>query len=405
MVLTVKKVTFSNGLTVLYQHKKSKSVAVEVMVKVGSNYETDSERGISHLIEHLLFEGTSKRPSGKEIANEIEKLGGDFNAYTSNYKTCYYVKVLNKHFVKSIDVLSDILFNPLFREKDFVRERGVVLKEIDMIYDDPRYYQWILFQKTLFKKHPCKYPSYGDKKKLMKLSIEDVKRFYERYYPPSNMIISIVGDIKNWKKEIDGKFSVENKGKKQKYKTVKEPDLKINRIIKEKRTTRNSFMVLGFKTIPRKNKDSYVLDVIQGILGRGQSGKMFNELRGKRGLAYEVGTENVSGLDYGYFSIFTSIDKKNVESVKKIILEQMKLLEKITDKEVYESKTYIEGSFYLELEDSQKQADQILFWEQQGDANLINKYIQKIKKVKSVDIQRVVKKYFNKYSLVIIEGK
>ena len=405
LIIEMKRIILPNGLTILYQYKDSKSIAIEIMVKVGSNYENDNERGIAHLIEHLLFEGTKKRSNGKEIANEIEKIGGDFNAFTSNYKTNYYVKVLNKHFGRAADVLSDILFDPLFRKKDFVREREVVLKEIDMIYDDPRFYQWVLFHNNLFKKHRCKYPSYGDKKILMNSSLDDVKKFYNSYYHPNNMVISIVGGVKNWEKIITKKFGDKQNKKTPHLKKIKEPLQIKNKTNKQKRNIRNTFLILGYKTVQRKHKDSYVLDIIQAVLGRGQSGKIFHELRGKKGLAYEVGTETVSGLDYGYFAIFASIKKKNILTAKKTILQELLNLNELTDQDLKDAKTYIEGSYYMDLEDNQKMANQLLFWEQQGDVHLINSYIRNIKKIQLRDIRRVIKKYFNHYTLCVIEGK
>src|SRR3989338_4535568 len=157
----MKKYKLKNGITLLYEKKPSKSAAVEIMVKVGSNYEDKRIRGISYFIEHMLFEGTKKRKTSLEISNEIEKLGGEMNAYTSNEVTAFFVKVLGKHFEKALDVLSDIIQNPLFDEKMVDKERKVLLKEINMVTDEPRFHQWILFTKTLFKKHPAKHPTYG----------------------------------------------------------------------------------------------------------------------------------------------------------------------------------------------------------------------------------------------------
>ena len=123
----MKKVVLKNGLTVLYYPKKSNSVVVEVMINVGSCHEKSEERGISHFLEHILFEGTTKRATNKEISNEIERIGGDFNAYTSTGKTCFYAKVLKKHFTIAVDVLADILQNPLLREEDIKKEKNVII--------------------------------------------------------------------------------------------------------------------------------------------------------------------------------------------------------------------------------------------------------------------------------------
>lgn len=400
----MQKIKLKNGLTIIYKENEGNSVAVEVLVKVGSNNETIDEKGISHFIEHMAFEGTKKRKDGREIANEIEKIGGELNAYTSNEKTCFYIKVLSKHFDKALDVLSDILQNPLMRDKDIDKEKKVVTKEIDLVNDEPRFYQWVLFERNLFEKHPTKFPTYGSKKVIENLNKKKVSDYYNKYYIPNNMVISIVGKIKDWKKKVEEKF-IFGKGNEVKELKVKEPISKKNIIKKEKRKITNSYLVLGFKTVIRTHPDSYVLDVINGILGRGQSGRMFNEIRGKRGLAYEVGTQHAAEKNYGYFAIYSSTDKNKIGLVKKLILEQLNKLKTISSNDLKESKEYIEGSYLLEMEDNQKLADGLLFWEQIGDANLVNEFLKKIKQVTINDVKRVVNKYFKNYCLTIVEGK
>jgi predicted Zn-dependent peptidase len=400
----MRKVTLKNGLTVIYEPRKSNVVAIEVLIKVGSSNEKENERGISHFIEHMLFEGTKKRPTNKDIANEIEKIGGDLNAYTSNERTCFYIKVLKKHFDIALDVLADILQNPLFNEKEIEKEKNVVCKEIDLVNDEPRYYQWILFQKNLFEKHPTKYPTYGKKKIVKGLTLEKIKSYYEQNYIPNNMVISIVGDIKDWKHKIEGAFSFKEKRKVKGLKFV-EPPAKRNKTVKEKRNIANTYLILGYKTVPAKHKDSAILEVIDGVLGRGQSGKMFNEIRGKRGLAYDVGTQHVSEIDYGYFSVYCSIDKENINLVKKLMLEQLKEVKNITEEELKEAKTYIEGTYFLELEDSQKLADNLALWEQVKDVSEMKNFIERVKRVNLKDVKMAVEKYFKNYTLAIVEGK
>ena len=400
----MKKVVLSNGLTVIYYPKKSNSVVVEVMVKVGSCHEKSEERGISHFLEHILFEGTKKRASNKEISNEIERIGGDFNTYTSTGKTCFYTKVLKKHFSIAVDVLADILQNPLLREEDIKKEKNVVLKEITMIYDEPRYHQWILMQQNLFEKHPCKYPTYGDVKVIKSLDQRKVLGFFTKYYVPNNMVVSIVGDAPKWKKEIE-KYFVFKKGKLQKTTFPAEPILKKNKKVFLKKNIFNTHLVLGFKTVSRAHPDSYVLDVINGILGRGQSGKMFTEIRSKRGLGYDVGTQVMSDNNFGYFAAYAIIDKKNIALVTDLMLEEIRRLNNIALEEVKEAQDFIEGDYLLEIEDTQKVADQILFWEQVKDAALMGEYLKKIKKVTVNDVKRVAEKYFKHYTQVVLEGK
>lgn len=393
-----------NGLTIIFEPKKGKAVVVELMAKVGSNDESVDERGISHFIEHMLFEGTKKRPSNRELTNEIEKIGGELNAYTSNERTCFYIKVLKKHFPRAIEILSDLIQNSLFREKDIEKEKNIVLKEIDLVNDEPRYYQWLLLQRNLFEKHPAKYPTYGEKKVIRQLNREKILKYFHNYYQPENLVISVVGNVSGWQKLIKEKFVFGGR-KNNIKKKVNEPPARKTRIIKEKKDVSNSYAVLGFKTVARNHPDSYVLEVINGILGRGQSGKMFTEIRTNHGLAYDVGTQNISEATYGYFAIYVCMEKQNLTLVKKMILEEIEKLKKVSENDLKEAKTYLEGDYYLELEDGQKMADQILFWHQVKDAGFLRQFIPKIKGVAGKDIKRVIDKYFNHYTLSVIEGK
>lgn len=400
----MEKVLLPNGLTVIFEKRKGNSVVVNVMIKVGSNSENKSEKGLSHFMEHILFEGTEKRPTNKDISNEIEKIGGDFNAYTSNEKTCFYVKVLKKHFSIAVEVLADILQHSLLQEKDIAKEKKVVLKEIDMIYDEPRYFQWVLLQENLFEKHPCRYPTYGTKKSINSLTRKKIVDFYNKYYLPNNMVISIVGDVTGWKKEIEKNFSFK-KGALPTSAPVNEPVALRKKIKKRKMNIANTYLVLGFKAVPRNHPDSYTLDVINGILGRGQSGRMFTEIRSKRGLAYDVGTQSVVEKSFGYFAAYATIDKKNIDLVQKLILTELSRLKSVTETDLSEAKDFIEGDYLLGLEEAQKASDQLLFWELVKEAKLMERYIKKIRTISIAEVKRVAQKYFKNYTMVVLEGK
>jgi len=165
-------------------------------------------------------------------------------------------------------------------------------------------------------------------------------------------------------------------------------------------------MVLGYKTVNRKEKDSYVLDIIKAVLGRGQSGKLFIEIRNKRGLAYQVGVNNDHESDYGVFAVYTNLDKKNIEKAIKIIFEQFSKLQKISKKELEEAKTYIEGHHALLTEDNFHKADDMAFWELIKDAALSESYSGNIRKVTLKDVKQVAKKYLNEnYTFIVIEQK
>ncbi len=400
------KYTLSNGIKLIFEKNSSKSVAIEVMFKVGSNYENKKINGISHFLEHMLFEGTKNRTSSREIANEIEKYGAEFNAYTSLDRTAFFIKIINKKFEKALDILSDMVADSLFDKKKIEKEKQVILKEINMVTDDPKQHQWILFQKNLFEKHPAKNPTYGTIKAVKNLNRNLILNYCNKYYIPNNMVISVVGNVNNVKEKIEKYFGNLKKRKFITRKEIKEPlQTKIKKFV-EKRKTQSSYILFGYKTMPRTNKDSYVLDIIASILGKGQSGWLFDEIRNKRGLAYQVGVQSENEKDYGYFAVFANLDKKNIEKSKEIILQQFKKLNNINKKELNEAKTFIEGNYALNMEDNFQAADKLAFWETISSASLANTYIKNIKKVKISDVKRVAKKYLTKnYTLIVIEQK
>lgn len=400
----MEKYRLKNGTTIIFEKNSSKSVAVEVIFKVGSNDESKEISGISHFLEHMLFEGTKKRKNSRKIASEIEKYGAEFNAYTSNDRTAFFIKIINKRFEKALDILSDMVANPLFANKFIKKEKDVIQKEINMVTDDPRQHQWILFQKNLFEKHPAKNPTYGTVKTIKYLNRNIIADYFENHYSPNNMIISVVGNVDNVKNKINRYFGKLKPKKIISRKKIKEPlQAKIKKFV-EKRKIFNSYMVLGYKTIPRMDKESYVLDVITAILGRGQSGWIFDEIRNKRGLAYQVSVHSEHESDYGYFAVVIGLDKKNIEKAKKLILQQFRKLEKTSNKELEEAKTYIEGNHTLTLEDNFHAADNLAFWETIKDASLSKHFINKMKKVNLSDIKRVSRRFLNdKYTLVVVE--
>lgn len=399
----MKKITLKNGITLIVEKRKTKSVTIQVMVKAGSNYENEKIAGISHFIEHMIFEGTKNRTT-MEIANEIESLGGEINAATSNERTMYYVTILKKYFDIAVDVLADMMQNPLFDEKTIEKERGVVLDEVNMVVDDPKRYQWILFQKTLYKNHPAKNPVYGTAEAIKTISKQDMLDYYEKYYKPNNMIISVVGNVKDVEQKIEEKFTFQPKetGKREK---IQEPELEKTGTLVETRDILQSYMMIGYKTVQRIHEDSYVIDVIRAILGRGQSSRLFDEIRAKRGLAYSLGVVHDPETDYGWMAVYVGTDKKNIETIKEIILKEVNNLKKIKNKEIKDAKKFIEGNYYLENEDNHSMADNLAGWESVGDLAGAEEYIKRIKKVTKQDIKRVVEKYMKNYVYVGIEQK
>lgn len=399
----IKTYKLSNGMKIIHIPKKVKGVFVSMNVKIGSNYENPKIRGISHFLEHMMFEGTKTRTT-KEISKEIEDVGGLMNAATSNERTYYYIYLMKKYFVRALDVLSDMIKNPKFGEKEFNKERKIVLDELHMTKDDPKVYQWDLFMSKLFKKHPARHPIIGYKRTVSKIKHKDIVNFYKKYYVPSNMALIVVGNVPHLISKVKkyfGDFSDKKINIKRHFKEV--GNVKQTKFT-EKQELKDSYILLGYKTCPAGSKDSYVLEVIQSILGRGQSARLFDEFRIKRGIGYIVSAHNDVNKDFGLFAVNVSTNKKNLKLCEDLINQVLKL-EGLTSRELKDAKDFIEGHFLLKMEDSRDLGDWIGFWDL-IDLKKSSTYLKNIKKVTIKDVKRVVNKYFtDKYTMVVLEQR
>jgi predicted Zn-dependent peptidase len=314
------------------------------------------------------------------------------------------VKLPVKHFEKGVDILSDMISSPLFSKKTLEKERQVILKEINIFNDESRYYQWILFEQNLFSNHPARHPVYGTRKDVAGVSREAMLSYYHKHYCGENIIISIVGDISRARQMIERYFSSIPRGKRF-SKTFSSSPLSRSKMVREKRILNNSYMVLGFPSVSRLHPDSYVLDIIQAILGRGQSGRIFDEIRNKRGLAYEVGVNHTPATDYGYFAIYLSADKAMFPLIKKLINKELSALSSVSKEAIWDALTYTEGRHILENEDTHHRADELAFWELMGDLNLSSAYLARLKTVTPSAIKRVSEKYFTRSVTAVVEQK
>jgi len=396
----MEKIKFKNGLRVIHQKNNSNLVTINIAVIVGSINETNKTKGISHFIEHMLFEGTKNR-SAEKITAEIEQFGGEINAYTSNEKTNYYIKIHKKHFEKSLEILSDMIINPSFDTMAIKKEKGVVLEEINMDNDEPKNYQWTLFQKSLFTKS-FGYEIYGTKETLLSLSKKQLENFHKKFYTPNNIIITIVGDIKNHKNLIKKYFKFNNKSIIKKRILCKA--VKSQQIIKEKKKNISlNYLIIGYNTSSRLKRESYILDIIQSILSKGQSGRLFVEIRTKRGLTYSVGICHHSAPQYGFFAFYTSAEKSKIEIIEKIYFEELNKLTNVKTKDINDAKSYIEGQLALRDEDSQDLADSISLFEECGNLNKFKTYIKEIKSITKEEIITMSKKLINSnYTKVLL---
>lgn len=349
------KTTLDNGLRVMTADMPyTRAVSLCAFIGVGSRYEADAEAGISHFIEHLLFRGTEKRPTPKEISEAIEGVGGIINAGTDKELTVYWCKVAQPHFSLALDVISDILLHSKLEMADIEKERQIITEEINMGMDSPAQRVDLLIDELLWPNHPMGRDIAGNKESVASISRDMIVDYLTHKYLPSNAVVAIAGDIKHQEmadavNQALGKWS--NRLPPPTYLAYKEqpsPQVSI-----EKRDTEQAHLCLGLPGLSILHPKRFTLDLLNVILGEGMSSRLFTEIRDKLGLAYSIQSFVDHFLDSGSITIYAGVEPKNLRAAIEAILEQLSLLrESIPESELAKAKELAKGRLLLRVEDS-----------------------------------------------------
>ncbi len=409
-----KTIKLSNNLEIIAAPIKStKTITVLVMVATGSRFENKQISGISHFLEHMFFKGTVNRPTTLEISSELDRVGGEFNAFTGKEYTGYFVKVEASQLELALDILSDILLNSKFESDEIEREKGVIIEELNMYLDNPLIYIEDLFEECLYGDTPAGRDTIGTKETILKLNRKKLLAYANSQYSSDKIIISLAGGFKpsavKLIKKYFSKFSKKNYQKKLK---TNDKQNKANLHLFYKKTDQ-AHLSLGVRTFSFNHPDELVVKLISIILGGTMSSRLFTELREKRGLAYYVRTNNEPYTDSGYLTTQAGVPiNKLSEAIKIILSEYKKLTEKlISAEELNRVKQCLIGRTTLNLESSDSLANwyarqAILFKEQNKKDKVLTpeKYYNQIKKIGVKDIRRVAKEIFvnNKLNLAVI---
>lgn len=344
--------TLKNGLTIIGEEiPYLKSITLGVWINAGSRIEDKKVSGVSHFIEHMMFKGTKNRTS-KEIASEIDNLGGQINAFTSKECTCYYVKLLDEHIDYGIDILSDMLLNSLFDKSDIEKERLVILEELKMYEDSPEDLAYDLLIENIYENSDLGMNIIGTKESLFDINQEEMLKYFNKYYVPNNSVISIAGNF-NFDEMVE---KLEDKFKDWERKDV---SVEINPVdfkscfIAKNKDTEQVNLSICLKSIPMGNAEElYALAVINNVFGGSISSRLFQKIREEKGLVYSIFSSQSAYRECGEFSIFASMSNENLEEVYELIIEEIKTIRKnyLTEKEIKDSKEQLKGSYILGLE-------------------------------------------------------
>ncbi len=328
------------------------SVCIGLWVTTGSRDEKESENGISHFIEHVLFKGT-KRRSAQEIARTIDSVGGSMNGFTGRESTCFYARVLDRHLDLAVDLLSDIFLHSTFDPQEIERERLVVLQEVKTVEDTPDDYIHDLFSRTFWGDHPMGQPVIGSVERIQSFSREQIVGYFQEKYRSDRMIIAVVGNIQHNKvvELVGGAFSQVPSGSKVKDRVVPQGSSRTSVL---GRKTEQVHLCLGMKGLPYGSSKRFASYVLNSILGGGMSSRLFQEIRERRGLAYSVFSYFPSYMDTGLVVVYAGTDKEKVGQAVELILKELERLKRspIDQEELVTCKEQLKGSLLLSLESS-----------------------------------------------------
>ena len=349
--ISFKKVHLDNGIRVVAERIPSvKSVSLGIWVGVGSRDESEIDGGISHFIEHMFFKGTKHR-SAHDIALEIDSIGGELNAFTTRETTTFYVKILDEHLSKGIDIVSDIFLHSSLPKKEIEKEKQVILEEIKMVEDDPEDYIHDMHSFRVWDENPLARPILGNNDTVRNMNRESMLKYMGLHYHPSNIVISAAGNF-NFPDLI--KFLNKSLGKLTRDVTINRretPTLK-GGIWTKKKAIEQIHFCLGTMGLPQKHNYRYALYALNSLLGSSMSSRLFQEVREKRGLVYTIYSYISSFTDAGLLNIYAGTSSEALPVVLELVLKEIRKIKKngITGKEMTRAKNQMKGNLMLGLE-------------------------------------------------------
>ncbi|MDO8521539.1 MAG: pitrilysin family protein [bacterium] len=389
----------ANGLRVLFVPMPDQRTATAlVLVEAGSKYETKEKNGVSHFLEHMCFKGTTNRPSQLKIAEELDSLGAEFNAFTGHEYTGYYAKTAAEFLPQTLDLISDIYANSLFKQEDIEQEKGAIVGEIGMYEDVPMRKVNHLFMELVYGDQPVGWEIAGPKELVTTFTREDFLAYRKKHYVPEATIVVVAGKFDEGKTLllVKKQFGDLVKSKKEGKKKVDDHQEKPCALLHHKASDQ-THLVLGVRGYPLSHRDHPVLGVMAAILGSGMSSRLFQKVRTEMGLGYYVHASNESFTDHGIFSASAGVvNERSAEAVSAILNEFKKLKDILVGaSELTKVKDMIAGHLVLGLESSDELSEFYGFQEILRKKLLTpEEVIARLRKVTAGDIQRVARKIF-----------
>jgi predicted Zn-dependent peptidase len=390
-----------NGLRILTERMTQvRSISIGVWLTRGSRHETADRSGIAHFVEHMLFKGTATR-TAEDIAQQIDSIGGQLDAFTAKEYASYYIKVLDEHLPLAIDILSDIVMNPAFSPEDVEREKKVVVEEIKMVEDTPDDLVHEIFTQGFWENHPLGRPILGTRETVEAFTPEVLRNYFRGAYTAKNLIVSAVGNLEHERvRELVN----------QKFSSLAVPgDLVrdeapqvVPKIVVRNKDLEQSHLCVGVSSYPQNHDDRYSSYVLNTLLGGSMSSRLFQNVREKRGLAYAVFSGLSAYRDAGSFTVYAGCANEAVGEVIDLIVEEIRGVKQspVPEAELQRSKDHLKGSLMLSLENTASRMSHLARQEIYFDRQFgLDETLLGIERVTTADVQRVAADLFRSGSV------
>ena len=403
-VRNIRREVLPNGLIVLTEEMPHlRSVSIGVWIKTGSRHEDAEYNGISHFIEHMVFKGTKNR-SAEDIARQVDSIGGNMDAFTAKECISFDIKVLDEHVPLALDILSDLVLNPIFDTKDITRERGVILEEIKMDEDNPDYLVHEIFTQNFWKDQPLGKPILGTKETVRKFDRTVMLEAYKKRFTPGNMIISAAGNVDHdhFVSLIAKEFEKLEPGTNGFHSD--RPTIHPRIMMRNKKSLEQVQICIGVPSYPISHEKRYSSYVMNTLLGGGMSSRLFQNVREKQGLVYAIFSELNPFRDTGCLAIYAGTSRDSVPKVVASVISEFKKVKEtpVDQEELNRAKAQLKGNLMLSLESSTARMSNLARQEMYYDHFFgMNEIIQRIEAIQPEDVQQVSNEFFQPESIAV----
>jgi predicted Zn-dependent peptidase len=397
----VTREVLDNGLRLITETMPHvRSVTIGVWLMRGSRHESDARSGIAHFVEHMLFKGTDTR-TAEDIAQAIDSIGGQLDAFTAKEYASYYIKVLDEHLPLAVDLLSDIVLRPAFAAEEIEREKKVILEEIKMVEDTPDDLVHELFTQHFWEGHSLGRPILGTKETVEALNADTLREYFRDAYVASNMIVSAAGNLDHARvRELVTQAFHELPASGEAF--ADRPPRVVPQVVTRTKELEQSHVCLGTNSYPQSHEDRYVSYILNTVLGGSMSSRLFQNVREKRGLAYAVFSGLSAYRDAGNITIYAGCSNEAVGEVIDLCVEELRAMKRapVPESELRRAKDHLKGSLMLSLENTASRMSHLARQEIYFDRHFgLDETLAGVERVSPDDVRRVAAELFSNGSL------